>query len=207
MRKLFLGCALLAAGLISTVARAETNYTADFSLGWQKLNIDGANAKELDGDDRLSGRFRMMFLPAERGNNWRLGFQLSGAHSYDETQPFVYKGDAFTDNPYKELDLFVPEFRIAYHIPIQRWFIEPGIGLGVAFGAFTVGEDWDWDHWGESHVRANVAVEPGILFGYNQGQWAVGGEVNYLWTHLDFGDDAGGDITALYLGAFARFQF
>ena len=205
MRKLLLGCVLAGAGLWASTAKAETNYVFDFGIGYQKLHIDGANAKELDGDENISGKFKVMILPSTT-SRWRYGFSISGASAYENTGPFVFDGKTYVDDPFKEFEMLVPEFRIAYHIPINNLFIEPSIGVGPAIAAFRTGEDNDyWD--ADNTVRVNIALEPSLQIGYAQDQWAVGGEVSYLFTHLDFGDDVGGDIDTFYLGAFFRYQF
>lgn len=207
MRKFLLGCVLAGAGLWGTTAMAAgPSYAFDFGLGYQKLHIDGSNASQLDGDENLSIRAKFMFLPANN-NPWRFGFALSGASSIQSTGPFVFDGKVYDDDPFKEFEMIVPEFRIAYHIPVKNLFIEPSIGVGPSIGLFRVGDDSD-DYWDADDTwRVGIAVEPALQIGYAQDQWAVGGEISYLVTHLDFGDDVGGDIDTFYLGAFFRYAF
>jgi hypothetical protein len=103
-------------------------------------------------------------------------------------------------------------FSIGYHAPLgDHWFIEPSVGVGPAIGVFILGEDrgrwWHDDNAYDDHVRAGFAVQPALQVGYEWGHFGVGAEASYLWTHMDFGDDIGGDITELYAGGFFRWSF
>ena len=203
----WLGACLLAVTVFAT--RADAAYTFDFGIGVQKLNIDGDAVSELDGDDNLALKIKFMIAPNGEKNPWRYGFSLSGGYALDETNPFVFDGEVYADDPFKELSILIPEFRVAYHWKVDKhWFVEPSIGVGPSIGIFRVGEDDDWA-WGggDAHWKLGIAVEPSIQIGWGKDQWALGAEASYTWTHLDFGDDAGGEITMFYVGAFFRYQF
>jgi hypothetical protein len=207
----------LAAGLFSLQARADvaTNdrFALDVGLGYSKLNIDGDFVSELDDSDSAAVSVRFTFLNPHR-SNWRIGFSLHAAGTWEETDPFILDGEVFDDDPYKEFSMLVPMFRVGYHFPIgdSGWFVEPSFGVGPSFGYFRAGEDrggnwWDDDDEFEERWEVGIAIQPALQVGYAWDHFAAGGEVGYLWTHLDFDDDIGGDVTELYLGGFFRWSF
>jgi hypothetical protein len=202
----WLGICLLAVMVFTAPAKAD--YTFDFGIGVQKLEIEGDAVSELDGEENLALKIKFMLTP-KNDTPWRFGFGLSGGYALDETDAFVFDGDAYTDDPFKELSILIPEFRVAYHWKVDKfWFVEPSIGVGPSIGIFRVGEDDDWA-WGggDAHWKVGIAVEPSIQIGWGKDGWALGAEASYTWTHLDFGDDAGGEIEMFYLGAFFRYAF
>lgn len=213
MRTWMVGVVLTGMAFVASAARADgdPNYTMDFGLGYAKVNIGGSNVSELDGNDTSAAQIRFKFRQPSLGN-WRLGFALTAVDTWEDTDPFVSDGKAYVDDPYKEFSMLAPMATIGYNIPLgHHWFIEPSIGVGVAVGVYATGENhgewWDDDNQYDDHVRANIAVQPAVQLGYEWGHFGVGAEVNYLWTHLDFGDSVGGDVTVFYAGGFFRWSF
>jgi hypothetical protein len=213
MRNWMVGIALLVTGLLASAARAErdTNFTMDFGLGYAKVNIDGANASDLDGNDTSAAEVRFKFTQPKLGN-WRLGFALNVVDTWEDTDPYVIDGKAYIDDPYKEFYMLSPMFSLGYQVPLgSHWFIEPSVAVGPSIGVFILGEDhgqwWDDDNAYDDHVRVGVAVQPALQVGYEWDHFGLGAEVSYLWTHLDFGDDIGGDISVFYAGGFFRWSF
>lgn len=214
MRNWWIGSTLLAAAAVASPAMAERDnrFAIDFGLGYSKLNIDGEVTDDLDGEETVSPMVRFTFLPQDR-SGWRIGFSLQAATVYDETGPFIYDGELFINDPYKQFSMLVPMVQVGYQFDLgdSGVFITPRIGVGPSFGYFVAGEDyedwWDDDNEHEQRWKVGLAVQPSVQVGYQWDNFAVGGEVAYLWTHLDFGDGAGGDVTNFYAGAFLRWSF
>jgi hypothetical protein len=215
MRTRALAIALLTAGLFAPPALAdnENRFAIDFGLGYSKLNIDGDVTEELDGEETIAPMVRFTFLPPEN-SGWRIGFSLQGTTVYDETGPFVYDGELFVDDPFKQFSMLVPMFQLGYQFDLGNTgvFITPRIGVGPSFGYFVAGEEyedwWDDDNEYEQRYKVGFAVQPAIQIGYAwSDHFAAGAEAAYLWTHLDFGDGAGGDVTNFYAGGFFRWSF
>ena len=207
-----------AAGMVlaasATATRAADDFAVELSLGYSRLEMDGKNSKALDGADGAASRITFM-APAPHAPGFRFGFGLTGSAYRDEFH--VTDSDGDTEHRYRELDLFIPELRVAYFIPIHDFFIEPNFGLGLAVGDYRQGEvhhhhhdDFNDDEFDDNHddiYRVNVSLRPGIKIGYGRGPWAAGVEASYLWTHLHFDEGVGGDIGEAYVGGFFRWTF
>src|SRR5690606_22588031 len=114
----------------------------DFGLGYSNLKIDGSAVSELDDADSAAVSVRFTFLNATP-SNWRIGFSLHGAGTWEETDPFILDGEVFSDDPFKEFSMLVPMFRVGYHFDLgtSGWFVEPSLGIGPSLGYFRAGED------------------------------------------------------------------
>lgn len=212
MRKLFIGST--AALLLATAGAGRAvagNFDVDFGLAYSQLRIDGNGAKDLDKSDGAAARASFMFpQPAVPGLKLGFGLEVSGyRNDFHEVD-----NDGDNRRRYHELDLVIPELRAAYTIPFGNFFVEPGIGVGLALADYRLDtvrhhhhNDDDFAQDDDDTFRANVAVHPSLKIGYGQGHWAAGLEAGYMFTHLHFGDGVGGDVSELYGGAFFRWSF
>ena len=216
MRLLTVGTAALLLAAAASAARANA-FDADLSLGYSQLRIDGPNAKDLDKRDGFGAQFSFMF-PAPKTPSFRYGFGLNASGFRNDFH--VFDPDRGREvHRFDEFSLIVPELRIGYYIPIDHFFIEPSVGLGLAVGDYSTGRvhhhhhhddddvNDDFDDVDTSTVRLNAAVHPTIQVGYGYEHWAVGLEASYLYTHLHFKEGIGGDIGELYTGVFFRFSY
>jgi len=209
MRRLSVVCSALLLGAAATSANAA--FDVDFGLGYSRLSIDGNNAKDLDNADgaQINATFTLKPSPAQ---GLRIGFGLEASsyrNDFHQTDPFT----GFEIHRYHELDLFIPEVSVGYHIPIDHFFIEPSLGVGLAVGTYSVGhvhhhhDDFDESDVDRDITRANVALRPKLQIGYARDHWGAGVEASYLWTHLHFDDGIGGDVGEAYVGGFFRLSF
>jgi len=207
MRKLIIGTAalLLAAGAGTASAGG---FDLDAGIGYSRLNIDGKKTGDLDDNDGGAVHASIMWpQPAVPG--LRLGFGLEVSGYTDRFRETDNDGDERTR--YRSIDMLVPELRIAYRIPIDHFFIEPALGVGLAVADYNLhtnrGHDRDFDERDFDCFRLNAAVQPSVKIGYAQDRWAAGVELSYLWTHLHFKDEIGGDVSEMYVGGFFSWSF
>lgn len=210
MRLLTLACSALILGVTKTAATAA--FDVDFGLGYSRLSIDGNNAKDLDNADGAQINATFTLRPSNvEGLRVGFGFE-SSAYRNDFHEIDSFTGDNV--HRYHELDLFIPEVRVGYYVPIDHFFIQPSLGVGLAVGQYRTGHVHHWHHddFAEEDddrdiTHANLALRPKIQIGYAREHWGVGVEASYLWTHLHFDDGIGGDVGELYGGAFFRLSF
>jgi hypothetical protein len=86
----------------------------------------------------------------------------------------------------------------------RRWFVEPGVAVGVVIGNYWIGDtfgfatDTDLSEW-----DATIAGRPFVRVGYSGDRWVFGLEGSYLFGgKLDFTDTIGGDVQEWYGGVF-----
>lgn len=217
MRKRVAGLIVLwsvcGAGVAQAQVREDNGFSLDFGIGYSKLNIAGENVRQLDGADGAASHINFKWAPPD-ARGLRLGFSVDIAGWREEFTSVNEDEDEFITDAYQELSLFIPEVRVGYYIPFgdprdRHFFIEPSIGVGLAVGYFEAGDvffnRFDSDDY--SKTRANIAFRPAVQAGYAWDRFAAGVEASYLWTHLDFGNEVGGDIESWYVGGFFRFRF
>jgi hypothetical protein len=108
--------------------------------------------------------------------------------------------------------LITPEFQISYRIPLgahyrdekPKWFIEPGVGVGVVIGQYWVGQSFGW--WTDEDISewdATIEGRPFLRAGWQGDRWVFGLEGSYLFGgNLHFTDRIEGDISEWYAGGF-----
>ena len=85
-----------------------------------------------------------------------------------------------------------------------RWFIEPGVGVGVVIGQYWVGESFGgWVDEDFSEWDATIAGRPFLRAGYQRDRWVFGLEGSYAFGgKLHFTDAIEGDVTEWRAGGF-----
>ena len=204
---------LVAAALL-TIASGEARADYDFSLsiGYAHVALDGS-ASPFDDRDGIRVEPRFSFGVSDEMPQLRLGAALafSGySRTRDDDDDFVViDGEVFfiDSDDQESLSLITPEFQVSWRQPLdaeRRWFVEPGIAVGVVIANYWVGDRWGWyyeedvDEW-----DATIAGRPFLRAGYQADHWLIGLEASYLFGgQLDFTDDIRGDIEEFYAGVF-----
>jgi hypothetical protein len=210
----FIGwCAFAGAGIFVAAAQPAAAQLSgvDFGLGVSTLSFDGDD--RLDGERTLGVQFGLTTMPREY-EGLKLGLHF-GASSYTQDARFVLppQPELFTiTGTFSDLDLMVPEVRVAWVQPVGDWFVEPSIGVAVIFGRYTAGVTrlgllGRFDDVTIRRNRTGLGVRPGVRAGYLMRDWALGVETSYLIGRLRFGDGIGGTIGEWYIGGFVTWYF
>jgi hypothetical protein len=207
------------ASIITTGAStARANGEFDLSLGYAHAELNGS-ASPFDSRDGFRVEPRVSWAVGGGDHSpLRLGFGLgmSGFERRtdddavlidDDGDVFVFDGDDV-----EALSFITPEFQISYRIPLgshpqgerPKWFIEPGVGVGVIIGQYWVGESFGW--WVDEDINewdATIAGRPFLRAGYQGDRWVFGLEGSYAFGgKLHFTDAIEGDVTEWYAGGF-----
>jgi hypothetical protein len=200
------------AGLVIALLACGTAAAADpaFELG---LGITRLDVREPLLDSTTSGgvQLGLSFSPWRERPQMRLGVLVS-VSSYDEDVRFPLPPQPELFAPmgrFSELHLVTPEVRLSWRQPIDQFFIEPGIGLGLVVGRYEAGEMrlgafGRFDEVLVRRTRSGIGVRPLVRAGYHFDRWDLGIEASYLMTSLRFGDGVGGRTRELYVGGFMR---
>ncbi|MEO6436137.1 MAG: hypothetical protein ABIP55_10300 [Tepidisphaeraceae bacterium] len=210
--------ALLCAALPAAPARAEPKYEFALSLGYARETLDGS-ASPFNSRDGFRIEPRFTFGVSEEMPQLKLGVGL-GLSGYsksidDDGDDFVViDGEVFFINvdDVESLTLLTPEFQISWRQQLgadRRWFIEPGVAVGVVIGNYWVGNTWGW--YSDEDINewdATLSGRPFLRAGYQSDRWLVGLEASYLFGgDLNFTDDIAGNIQEFYGGAFFGFSW
>ena len=212
--------ALAALMTIAATARGELGGKEfDFGLGYSHVSLDGS-ASPFDSRDgiRAEGRFSWGAGGATSGLRLGVGLSISGFEkSVDDDFVLIDDDDGdviiLDGDEVEALTLITPEFQLSWRQmlgPVEgeygerRWFVEPGVGLGVVIGQYWVGDTFGW--WvetDEDEWDATFGARPFIRAGYASDRLVLGLEASYLFGgDLDFTDAIGGDVEEWYIGVF-----
>jgi hypothetical protein len=196
---------------------AETNLSHapefSFSLGYAKLNLMGSSGPVTDEDMfRIDGRFTVRPLPRIRGLRVGLGLGMAfGGSGIDSGAIIIDDGHIIVIGSGRDqaVTLFEPEVTASFRLGGPRFFIEPGVAVGGAFGYFRISDhyyywyDTIYDKWtetgyGKAFIRA--------AFGSSQGHFGL--DFSYArGGDLSFSDNIHGDMEEIYLGVFGGLSF
>ncbi len=200
-------------GGASSTARADVEF--DIGIGYAHVELDGSASPF---DSRGGVRVEPRISWSVDDGPLRLGFGLAFSgyeRRVDDDAIFTDDdGDVFEvdSDDVESLTFVTPEFQISYRIPLgpgdfdgnKRWFIEPGVGVGVVIGQYWVGETFGW--WVDEDISewdATIAGRPFLRAGWRGDHWVFGIEGSYLFGgSLDFTNNVGGDVTEWYVGGF-----
>lgn len=199
--------------LLGTAREARADYEFALSIGYAHVSLDGS-AAPFDDRDGVRVEPRFTFGVSDEIPQLRLaaaiGFSGYSRTRDDDGDDFVVIDDEvfFIDTDDEEsLSLITPEFQVSWRQPLdadKRWFIEPGVAVGVVIANYWVGDRWGWyydedvDEW-----DATIAGRPFLRAGYQADHWLIGLEASYLFGgQLDFTDDINGDVEEFYAGVF-----
>jgi hypothetical protein len=203
-------------------AAAQAHKEFDLSIGYAHVELDGS-ASPFDSRDglRLEPRFSWGVGDDTDGSQLRLGFGLgiSGFERRNDRDGRVIiidedDGETFTLNAdeVETLTLITPEFQISWRQMLgdadargeRRWFVEPGVGVGVVIGQYWVGDTFGF--WSDTDVEewdATIAGRPFLRAGYQGERWVFAIEGSYQFGgDLHFTDDIEGNLSEWYVGAF-----
>ena len=212
--------AVVALAVMIATGRAAHAAEFDLAIGYAHVELDGA-ASPFDSRGGIRIEPRFSWTPGTDDDDesaLRLGFGLgiSGferstdddhVFTDDDGDTFVFDGDET-----ESLTLLTPEFQVSYRLMLgpgdvdgtRRWFVEPGVGVGVVVGQYWVGETFGW--WTDTDINewdATIAGRPFLRAGYQGERWVLGLEASYLFGgSLEFTQDISGDLTEWYVGAF-----
>ena len=99
----------------------------------------------------------------------------------------------------EDLLVITPEVILSWRQPIgaeERWYVEPGVGVGAAIGIIDVAG---------SESGAGYSVRPFVRGGYQMPRWSFGIEAGYRFGQLDFGFGSE-DFSNIQVGAFFNFR-
>jgi hypothetical protein len=198
--------------LLTPLARAVDG---DFqlSLGYSHLHLDGSQRFEDRDGFRIEPRVSFAFF--DKLPQLRLGFGLgiSGyTHELDSDTVITINNGNDTDvifaDQWEGVSLLTPEFQLSWRQTFggeHHWYVEPGVGLGVAFVNYYVADDWWWDDNNDNPNEwdSTAEVRPFIRAGYQGDRWMGGIEGSYLFGgNIDLTDQVNGDLNELYVGGF-----
>ncbi|QOV89806.1 hypothetical protein [Humisphaera borealis] len=188
--------------------------TPEFSLGIGYANVSvGSSSSELNGQNALRVDPVVSFSPFAGLPQLRLGASAGVSMVLDNSQRslIVNNGSAvFIGSSEMPFVLFTPEARLSWRQTFGRngeFFIEPGIGGGVALGWLNVDSEVDPDN---SIDKTDVTWEARAFL--HIGARVTGGtfgiEMSYMrGGDMTFADNARGDVSEFYVGVFGALQF
>jgi hypothetical protein len=170
-------------------ARAAGNWELSIGVGASSMSTRGAL------DDRWGpwAEPSISFSPFDDLTQLRVGFGVGiNYFQHDVSVPLGIYGDSTSVNVY--LGMATPEALISWRQPIaDKFFIEPGVGIGVAIGDFYGVSNDEW--------TAGFSARPFVRFGYDASRWNAGIEVGYQYSRLELeGDNT--DIRIFNVGGF-----
>jgi hypothetical protein len=214
-----LAAAVVVVGMCVSFARAEVGGKEfDLSIGYAHLSLSGSAGPFDDRDGiRVEPRFSFGAGGATSGLRFGIGVGISGFEKSHDEDFFVIDDDGdvfeFDGDSVESITLITPEIQLSWRQmlgPVEgessqrRWFVEPGVGLGVVFAQYWVGDtfgfavDTDISEW-----DTTIAARPFLRAGWSGDRWVFGLEGSYLFGgNLDFTDEVGGDLEEWYVGAF-----
>lgn len=199
--------------LVALVADARADYEFALSLGYAHVELDKTEGPfDSRGGFRVEPRFTFGVNDDLPQLKLGVGVGISGFNKSidDDDGDFVVIDDEvffFDSEDAHDLTLLTPEFQISWRQPLsgdRRWFIEPGVGVGVVIGQYWVGDTFGW--WTDTDINewdATLGARPFLRAGYQADRWLLGMEASYLFGgSLDFTDEVGGNVEELYVGVF-----
>lgn len=212
------GAGVVAAAAVVAAAGATAKAAEfDLGIGYAHVELDGS-ASPFDSRGGLRVEPRFSWSPGGYDAPLRLGLGLAISgfeRSTDDDRVFTDEdGDVFIfdSDDVESLTLLTPEFQVSYRLMLgpedldreKKWFVEPGVGVGVVVAQYWVGETFGW--WTATEINewdATIAGRPFIRAGYQGQRWVLGLEASYLFGgSLQFTEDIGGDVSEWHVGAF-----
>jgi hypothetical protein len=178
---------------------------ANISVGGSSSALKSQNAVMLDPAVSISPI--VSFPQLRLGVAADVGFVLNGSQ---RTIVFDNGGLTVTGNSDVPFVLFTPEARLSWFQTIgksQEFFIEPGIGVGGAFGWLTVNPLVA----GDKSVNESESTIEGRAFlniGLQVPDGMAGLQFSYMTSgDMNFANNVRGDVTAFYIGIFGAVRF
>ena len=225
MHKWRVGAALGLAIVVTSIAfpseAVGRDKAFDLGIGYTHVELDGS-ASPFDSRGGIYVEPRFSWGLGGTAHGWRLGIALgiSGFERENDGDDRVIIVDDDDDEIFvinaddvESLTLLTPEFQVSYRVPLgppageegeRRWFVEPGVGVGVVVGQYWVGESFGW--WTDTDVNewdATFGARPFLRAGYQSDRWVLGVEGSYLFGgDLEFTDEIGGDVEEWRVGVF-----
>jgi len=208
-----------AAGLAAATLAAANDADLGLTLGLGEISLDDeAGFTNVFGDGSFSGRLELQGSVAlvdvdGFGSGPRLGGRLGFGYAREDLGERSVAGEPFLNiEDYADLLLVTPQLTGSYrqYFPFDRrdngLFVEPGVGVGPAFGFLSFGEQLEF---GDDVLATEVdsteddaswGVQPYLRAGFAGEKVLIGAEGGYLVTGLDFDDDLGADASQWYVG-------
>ena len=211
---------LLVCAVISLIAAASATAqstfpegTPEFSLGVGYANVSLGSDSAIDNESALRFEPSIMFSPIRQLPQLRLGGDVGFSLVLDNSsRTIISSNGALIYRGSSEIPLWTlePELRLSWRQTFgdqRQFFIEPGIGGGVAFVFLTLDSDeagvdsYDEDDstlFGRVFLRAGMAADGGIAG--IEASYTTGGDI-------DLGGNAAGDFQEFYIGIFGALLF
>ena len=207
----FTGCTLLGLGALITTTAELSGQAAgypEFALGIGYAHIEvGDSSSQLHSMDALRFDPDLSFSPFDQLPQLRLGASFGVSMVLDNSsRTIISNGGTLvitgsSDIPFLLLE---PEARLKWRQSFDPFFIEPGIGVGGAFGQLKLSSDtqsidkWSSAFTARAFVNIGLAVtggEAGLQFSYMRGG------------PMDFGQNARGNLNEFYVGIYGAIWF
>jgi hypothetical protein len=207
-------CAL--ATYLTSVAYAQDSSgdaAPEFSLGIGYANVSLSDSSVIDGENALHFEPTLSVSPIQQLPQLRLATNVGVTLVLDNSTRTIVSGDnglIYRGSSDVPLWLLEPELRISWRQYLgepHMVFIEPGVGVGYAFGFLELESDdiftdpYDADDgtvFGRAFLRAGARVTGGMAG--IEASWLAG-------ESLDFGGNASGDLSEFYVGIFGSISF
>lgn len=216
MRTASLIASLVALIVFPTLASAQSEFAGgpEFLLGIGYANISvGGSSSVLNSQNAVMLDPVLSISPIGSLPQLRLGIAADVGFVLDNSQRsiiFDNGGLVITGNSDVPFVLFTPEARLSWFQTLgksQQFFIEPGIGVGGAFGWLTVNPLVA----GGKSVNESESTIEGRAF-LNIGMQVPDGMAGLQFSYtrggdMDFANNARGELSAFYVGIFGAFRF
>lgn len=217
LRRLPVLVLLLLIGTTGCSAPPELNFLAAVSHIEQDETVDGFPPLV---DDEVGGRFAVgVEGPLQDEHTGpRLGGRLAfGVYREDLADRPVAGEPLLTIDEFADLSIITPQlvssYRVLFGYPEEgAFFVEPGLGAGLAVGVLSFGSDLEFGDQiigtdiDESQTEVSWALSPFLRLGYAADRLRIGAEGGYQWTGLEFDDGLGADAREWYIGFFFGVQ-
>jgi hypothetical protein len=195
-------------------AQTESAGGPEFLLGIGYANISvGGSSSVLNSQNAVMLDPALSISPFGSLPQLRLGVAADVGFVLDSSQRsiiFDNGGLVITGNSDVPFVLFTPEARLSWFQTLgksQEFFIEPGIGVGGAFGWLTVNPEFQ----GGKSVNESESTIEGRAF-LNIGMQVPDGMAGLQFSYMrggdmDFANNARGELSAFYVGIFGAIRF
>jgi hypothetical protein len=195
--------------MVVPICRADSAGYPDFALGIGYAHIEvGGSSSQLHSMDALRFDSDLSVSPFEKLPEFRLGGAFGVSMVLDNSSRTIISNGGnliitgSSDVPFLLLE---PEFRVSWRqVFADTFFIEPGVGVGGAFGQLKLSSDTQsidkWQSCFDARVFLNIGTAvPGGSAGL-QLSYMHGGT-------MDFGQNARGELNQFYIGVFGALTF
>ena len=206
-----LAWACIATGVAS--AQATDDGKSEFALGIGYAHVKiGSEDSVLHSEDMLKFDGALSFAPFKAVQQFRLGMALGVGMVLDNSERTIISNGGLVIIGSSDVPLLLlePEARFSWQqwLANDRFYIEPGVGVGGMFANLNIDSDnpaihdsidkWDSSPSARAFINIGMPLDGGV----------AGIQASYLWAdNLDLARNVRGEVGEFYIGFFGAIRF